>query len=120
MSITPAESHVMDALWRRGPLTLDELVTEVSAHNWGLATVRTLIHRLQKRKAIRSERMGGRVRYVPVLERADYVRTESQNLLDRLFGGQLAPMVAHLAEHRALSPDEIKRLRRLLDELDDE
>ena len=119
MSITPAESHVMDALWRRGPLTVEELVAEVAAQNWGVATVRTLAHRLLKRAAIRSERTEGRVRYVPVLTRADYLQTESQSLLDRLFGGRLSPLVAHFAEHRALQPDEIKRLRKLLEELDD-
>jgi BlaI family transcriptional regulator, penicillinase repressor len=119
MSITPAESHIMDALWRRGPLAMEDVVAEVAEQNWGAATVKTLVHRLLKRKAIRSERIEGRVRYVPVLQRAEYLQSESQGLLDRLFGGRLTPLVAHFAEHRALSKDEVKRLRRLLDELDD-
>jgi BlaI family penicillinase repressor len=118
MSITPAESHVMDALWRRGPLAMEDVAAEVADQNWGPATVKTLVHRLMKRKAIRSERIDGRVRYVPVLQRAEYLQSESQGLLDRLFGGRLTPLVAHFAEHRALSRDEVKRLRRLLDELD--
>jgi BlaI family transcriptional regulator, penicillinase repressor len=120
MSITPAESHIMDALWRRGPLAMEDVVAEVAEQNWGAATVKTLVHRLLKRKAIRSERIEGRVRYVPVLQRAEYLQSESQGLLDRLFGGRLTPLVAHFAEHRALSKDEVKRLRRLLDELDDD
>jgi predicted transcriptional regulator len=120
MSITPAESHIMDALWRRGPLAMEDVVAEVAGQGWGGATVKTLVHRLMKRKAIRSERIDGRVRYVPVLQRAEYLQSESQGLLDRLFGGRLTPLVAHFAEHRALSKDEVKRLRRLLDELDDD
>ncbi len=120
MSITPAESHIMDALWRRGPLAMEDVVAEVADQNWGAATVKTLVHRLMKRKAIRSERIDGRVRYVPELQRAEYLQSESQGLLDRLFGGRLTPLVAHFAEHRALSKDEVKRLRRLLDELDDD
>jgi len=119
MSITPAESHIMDALWRLGPLAMEDVTEAVSAQYWGAATVKTLIHRLLKRKAIRSERIDGRVRYVPVLQRADYLQAESQGLLDRLFGGKLTPLVAHFAEHRTLSKDEIARLRRLLDELGD-
>ena len=119
MSITPAESHIMDALWRRGPLAMEDVAAEVASQGWGGATVKTLVHRLMKRKAIRSERIDGRVRYVPVLQRADYLQSESQGLLDRLFGGRLTPLVAHFAEHRSLPPDEVKRLRRLLDELDD-
>lgn len=45
---------------------------------------------------------------------------ESQGLLDRLFGGALAPLVAHYAKHRQLSPEEVARLKRLIAELDDE
>ncbi len=119
MSITPAESHIMDALWRLGPLAMEDVTEAVAAQNWGAATVKTLVHRLLKRRAIRSERIDGRVRYVPILQRADYLQAESQGLLDRLFGGKLTPMVAHFAEHRSLSKDEIARLRRLLDELGD-
>ena len=120
MSITPAESRIMDALWAKSPLTADEVVAAVAGpQGWGEATVKTLINRLLKRKAIRSERIDGRVRYVAVVQRADYVQAESQGLLDRLFEGRLTPLVAHFAEHRALKPDEIKRLRRLLDALDD-
>jgi BlaI family penicillinase repressor len=121
MSITPAESRIMDALWAKSPLTADEVVAAVAGpQGWGEATVKTLINRLLKRKAIRSERIDGRVRYVPLLQRADYVQSESQGLLDRLFEGRLTPLVAHFAEHRSLKPEEIKRLRRLLDELEDD
>ena len=121
MSITPAESRIMDALWAKSPLTADEVVAAVAGpQGWGEATVKTLINRLLKRKAIRSERIDGRVRYVPLLQRADYVQAESQSLLDRLFEGRLTPLVAHFAEHRSLKPDEIKRLRGLLDKLEDD
>jgi predicted transcriptional regulator len=121
MHITAAESKVMEALWTRSPLTADELITEVTASQpWGEATVKTLINRLLKKKAIKSEREGGRHCYKPLVERADYVQTESQGLLDRLFGGQLAPLVAHFAEHRKLKPDEVDRLKRLISEMEDD
>jgi predicted transcriptional regulator len=108
----------MDALWTRGPLTLEAIVEEVADQKWGLATVRTLIHRLQKREAIRSEKIEGRVRYCPLLQRADFLEAESRGFLDRLFGGHLTPLVAHFAERKSLAPDEIARLRALLDKLD--
>jgi BlaI family transcriptional regulator, penicillinase repressor len=120
MQVTGAESKVMEALWRRGPLTADEIVAEVAAaEQWGEATVKTLVNRLLKKKAIQSIRAEGKHSYRPLLQRTDYVQAESQGLLDRLFGGQLAPLVSHFAEHRALSPDDIARLKKLIEDLDD-
>src|SRR5258707_15768302 len=117
--ISAAESQVMDAVWRKGPLAADEIVAEVGApQGWGEATVKTLINRLLKKKALASEREGGRTRYRPLVTREEYVTGESQGLLDRLFDGQLAPLVAHYAQHRALSAEEGARLKRLIAELD--
>lgn len=118
--ISAAESQIMDAVWRRGPLAADEIVAEVGVpQGWGEATVKTLINRLLKKKALASERSEGRARYRPLVSREDYVQGESQGLLDRLFGGELAPLVAHYAKHRNLSADDVARLKRLIEDLDD-
>ena len=121
MNITEAESQIMQALWRKTPLTADEIVSDVRARQpWAEATVKTLINRLLKKKAIKSERVEGRHQYVPLVDRANYVQDESQGLLDRLFEGQLAPLVAHFAQNRKLKPEEIARLKKLIAELDDD
>jgi BlaI family transcriptional regulator, penicillinase repressor len=113
--ISAAESQIMQALWTRGPLGAEDIVREVGeAQSWGEATVKTLINRLLKKKAIASEREAGRARYRPLLSREDYVTGESQGLLDRLFGGEVAPLVAHYAKHRPLSAEEIERLKSLI------
>lgn len=118
--ISAAESQVMEAVWRAGQLTADEIVAQVGEpQGWGEATVKTLINRLLKKKALISERSEGRTRYRALVSRTDYVQGESQGLLDRLFEGQLSPLVAHYAKHKALSADDIARLKRLIEELDD-
>ncbi|WP_296599146.1 BlaI/MecI/CopY family transcriptional regulator [Phenylobacterium sp.] len=117
--ISGAESHIMEALWGKGPMTAEELVQSVGPEQqWGEATVKTLINRLLKKKALKSERSGGRALYQPLVSREEYVTGESQGLLDRLFGGQLAPLVAHYARHRDLSPAEVERLKKLISELE--
>lgn len=116
--ISAAESQIMEALWAAGPQGADEIVAAVGpANSWGEATVKTLINRLLKKNALVSEREAGKVRYRPLVARSDYITGESQGLLDRLFDGQLAPLVAHYARHRALSTEEIARLKRLIAEL---
>ena len=121
MRIASAESQVMEALWARSPLTAEELVSEVQGRQaWGAATVKTLINRLLKKGAVKSERVEGRHQYRPLIERTTWVESESQGLLDKLFDGQVAPLISHFAEHRKLSPDDVKRLKALIDELADD
>ena len=119
MRISSAESQVMEALWRRSPLTTEEVAAEVGpANGWALGTVRTLLHRLLKKKAIEGRRNGVRYEYAPLVPREDYVLAESQGLLDRLFEGRVTPLVAYFAERQKLSDEDLKKLNDLLEEIE--
>jgi BlaI family penicillinase repressor len=119
--ISGAESRIMDALWRRGPLVVEDIIADAApAQSWSDATVKALIGRLLKKKAIASFREDGRTRYKPLVERDDYLAAESQSLLDRLFGGELSPFVSHFAENRTLKPEDIAQLKALIAKLDDD
>ena len=123
--ISAAESQVMAAVWAGGDEAPGEgagveaiLAAVGPANGWSESTVRTLIHRLIRKKALRSERRRGVVVYAPLVSREAWVTAESQGLLDRLFGGQLAPLVDHFTRERAVAPDDLARLKRLVAELD--
>ena len=120
--ISSAESQIMEALWSRGALTPDEIVAAVGpANGWARNTVRVMITRLLRKGAVSSAKEAdGRFLYRPVLARSDYVQAESQGLLDRLFEGRLAPMVAHFAEHRRLTAEDLATLKALIAEFDDD
>ncbi len=121
MRISGAESQIMEALWRRGPLTPDGIIAEIGpGPGWAPGTVKTLITRLLRKQAIEGRREAGGYFYRPLVTRADYVQAESQGLVDRLFGGEVAPLVAHFAEHRALTPKDIKLLKTLIAGLEDD
>ena len=120
MKISGAESLVMEALWRKSPLTAEDIAAEVGpAQDWTGATVKTLINRLLTKGAVSAERAGRRYLYRPAIDRADYVEAESQGLLDRLFEGRLAPLVSHFSERQKLSAQDIAELKRLIEDLED-
>jgi predicted transcriptional regulator len=121
MSISEAEAVLMDVLWRGAPRSAEEILAEVGPRQgWQEGTVKSLLNRLLKKKAIKAERDGRRYLYTPLLSREKYVSQESKGLLDRLFGGRVAPLVAHFSEQHKLSKKDIAELRRLLEQLDDE
>lgn len=116
--ISDAEHTVMEVLWDDSPLTAQEVAERVAPdRGWSANTVKTLLGRLLAKDAIAHEVDGRRYLYRPVIARADYVSGESRRLIDRLFGGRLTPLVAHMAERDSLSERDIAEIEALLKEL---
>lgn len=116
--ISEAEHAVMEALWDKGTATASDVCETVcGARGWSLATVKTLLSRLVQKGAIETRPDGRRYIYSPLIARSDYVGGESRRLVDRLFGGRAASLVAHLAETEALTDDDLNEIEALLKEL---
>jgi predicted transcriptional regulator len=93
--VTEAESVVLEALWRSGPLPPRSLIAEVkAARPWGEATIKTLLGRLMQKQLVRSERVEGLLLYRPLIERDAYVEAEIRDLARRLFGDNVAALAA--------------------------
>ena len=121
VAISEAEAVVMEVLWRAAPRSAEDILAEVGpARDWQEGTVKSLLNRLLKKKAVKAERDGRRYLYTPLLSREKYVSQESKGLLDRLFDGRMAPLVAHFSGQRKLTKKDIAELRKLLQGLDDE
>lgn len=113
--ISDAEHAVMEVLWDEAPLTAQDVAERVDPdRGWSANTVKTLLGRLLAKSAIAHEQDGRRYLYRPLVVREDYVSRESKRLMDRLFGGRLTPLVAHLAEHDELSQSDIAEIEALL------
>ena len=71
-----------------------------------------------KRKgAVTAEADGRRYLYSPAVARAEAVGEESQRFVDRLFGGRVSPLIAHLADREALTDTDIAEIEALLKKL---
>lgn len=125
MQVSEAESVVMEVLWDaeaggRSPLPAEDVVAALAQRqDWQEATIKTLLNRLLKKGAIKASKDGRRYLYTPVLSRQAWLMNESEGLLERLFDGRVAPLVAHFSRHRKLGPKDVAELRKLLEEIDD-
>lgn len=121
IQISEAEAVVMEVLWQRHPLAAEEVVAGLSGHNqWAEPTIKTLLNRLLNKGAISAGKDGRRYLYSPQINREEWVLEESQGLLERLFDGRVAPLVAHFSQHDRLSRADIAELKKLIGELDDD
>jgi BlaI family transcriptional regulator, penicillinase repressor len=116
--ISEAEHAVMEVLWADSPLDAAKVADRLAAaQGWTLTTVKTLLGRLVAKGALDTQADGRKFLYRPLMARGDYVSGESQRLVDRLFGGRLPSLVAHLASREALSPEDITEIENLLREM---
>jgi BlaI family penicillinase repressor len=114
--ISDAEWEVMKLVWGRGPLVAADVVESLAAQNrWSPRTVKSLLNRLVKKGALGYQVVGRHYVYRAQVTRDACVRRESSSFLSRVFNGSAAPALVHFLEHEDLSPEEIERLRRILD-----
>ena len=110
----------MEVLWRRSPMPTEAVVAALEGEqHWQEATIKTLLNRLLKKKAIRAEKDGRRFLYSPLVTRDEWLLNESKGLLDRLFAGRVAPLAAHFSRQGKLTKRDIADLKRLIEEIED-
>ncbi|MFT7774729.1 BlaI/MecI/CopY family transcriptional regulator [Roseateles sp.] len=118
--ISDAEAQIMRQLWQRAPQAADEIAAALGPQQgWQLATVKTLLNRLLKKGAVTAEREGRRFLYAPAVPEDAWVADTGLSLIDRLFGGRLAPLVTQFASERELKPADIEALRAMLARYED-
>ena len=105
----------MKIVWAGSPILAREVIARLAVNrNWHAKTIRTLLARLVKKRALGFRKQGRAYLYRPLLPEADCVRAESQSFLDRIFDGALVPMCAHFLEGRDISDSERRNLRLLV------
>ncbi|HSH93642.1 MAG TPA: BlaI/MecI/CopY family transcriptional regulator [Roseimicrobium sp.] len=116
--ISDTEWEVMKVIWEKAPCTSGEIIDRLTAIDptWHPKTVKTLLNRLVKKKALGYRKEGRSYLYRPLVKETDGVKAESDSFLQRVFGGALQPMLAHFVESKKLSSAEIAELKRLLDQ----
>ena len=116
LRISEAESVVMEVVWARSPVTAAEIIDSLAGRTeWKPKTIKTLIARLVRKKALGFDKSGKAYAYFPLVARDNFSRAERRSFLSRFYGGALAPMLAAFIKEEELSPEEIAELKRLLD-----
>lgn len=107
----------MKILWVSAPQSANDIIEALRAadRSWHPNTVKTLLNRLVKKGALDFVREGRAYLYSPRVSEADCVAVASESFLERVFGGSLAPLLAHFVEKQQLSETELAELRRILE-----
>lgn len=116
--IAESEWSIMEALWESSPQTASEVTKTLRpTTNWAENTVRTLLTRLVEKGAIKTgENTSGTRTYLPAVKREACVRAEGESFMQRMFGGAAKPLLVHFAQNSKLTAEEVKELKKILDQ----
>ncbi len=116
--IAESEWSIMEALWESNPQTASEVTKTLRpTTNWAENTVRTLLTRLVEKGALKTgENASGTRTYMPAVKREACVRAEGESFMQRMFGGAAKPLLVHFAQNSKLTAEEVKELKKILDQ----
>ncbi|HKR28371.1 MAG TPA: BlaI/MecI/CopY family transcriptional regulator [Acidobacteriaceae bacterium] len=115
-TLTEAELRIMQVMWQKGPATVQQILDALPAQP-ALAynTVLTTIRILEKKGYVGHDKDGRAHVYRPLVERDEASRSEIRHLVSRFFRNSHEDLVLNILEDRGIAPDELERLRKMLD-----
>jgi BlaI family penicillinase repressor len=116
VKLTDRELNIMTVLWEAGPSTVAEVQRRLEAplaHN----TVLTMLTILEGKGYVGHTVEGRAHRFHPLVDREAAGSSVLERVTEKLFGGSAELLLTHLVrDRRRVGDDEIRRMRRLLDE----
>lgn len=106
---------IMQVLWQKQQATAREITetireTEPIAHS----TVQTMLRVLEEKEAVSHRAEGRTFIFFPLVPEAEFKQSATQNLVERVFGGSVSSLVAHLLDSDGVSQQEIDEIRKLI------
>ena len=121
MRLSATEWTVMNVVWEEQPVSSRDVHDRVAdGTGWAFDTVRTILNRLAKKGALKSEVRGGTAYFTSLLSREEARQSALSWIAEKAFGGAREAMMQFLVSRHDLSPAERETLQKLLAELENE
>ncbi len=118
-TISDTELEVLKVLWERPNGTVRDIQAVFRRKRWAYTTVQTLLNRLEAKGFVESDRTGPAHVYRAAVSREQLLQQRLNDLSERLCEGTASPLLMALVEGVRFTPEEIDRLRQMLDDLED-
>ena len=119
-ALSKSELQIAKAIWQLRQATVGQVFEQVSREgDIDYSTVQTYIRRLEQKGYIRSRREGRNKIYSPKVRPGQVIKETVDDLMNRLFDGEMVPMMRHLIQDRDIRPEQIQELREMLRQVEE-
>jgi predicted transcriptional regulator len=115
ISFTDRELDVMAVLWQHGSGTVSEVKDGLS-DELAYTTVLTILRTLEEKGFVSHIAEGKAHRYLPAVSQDLAGKSALSRVLDKIFAGSPDMLLTQLVSDQALDDDDLRRLRKLLDD----
>lgn len=117
---TDAELNILRVLWSQGPSTVREVMEALSQqrHTTYTTVLKTMQIMHDKGQVVRDTSQRSHV-YTPVHPMEEVQADLVGDLIDRAFGGRSSDLVLRALSDRPATPEEVRAIRALLDDLEE-
>ena len=112
-AFTQRELDIMSILWRLGPATVAEVRDELS-DDLAYTSVLSALQTLEEKGYVDHQAEGRAYRYRPLIAADAAGGSALTRVLDKIFHGSAEQLLAQLVSERQIAPDELRRMRKLL------
>ena len=110
------ERQIMDAVFAIGEATVKQVVEAIPDAPTAMA-VRRMMHILEEKGRLKRREAGREVVYLPTESKAKAGLTALRRVLDTFFGGSVDDaLAAHLGTREKVTPEQLLRMKRLIDQ----
>jgi BlaI family transcriptional regulator, penicillinase repressor len=116
--------EILRVLWRRGRATAREITDDLnaglsaSASPVAHSTVQTLLRELEGKSAVAHDAEDRTFVFYALVAESEIRDSALGDLIQAVFQGSAQSLVTHLLGRERLAPEEIQRLRGMLDEME--
>jgi predicted transcriptional regulator len=115
ISLTDREADVMQVLWDHGPAVVSAVQSRLG-DKLAYTTVLTVLRILESKGYVGHEEQGRQHLYFATVEQQAAQSSAVKQLVGKLFKGSSELLFARLVSDQKLSPEQIRRMRKLLED----
>jgi predicted transcriptional regulator len=116
-TLTAAELRLMDILWEKSEATVTEVMEGLPqdpplAYNTVLTTLRIL----ERKGYVRHQKNSRAFRFIPIVDHRQASQSAVSYVVSRFFRNSPKALVLRILEDQKLDPQQLQRLRQMIDE----
>ena len=113
--LSQQEEEAMQAVWQKGKGFIKEFLDLIEEPKPPYTTLASTIKNLERKKFLKSEKLGNSYRYAPAIQEEEYKKKFMSGFVNDYFQNSYKDLVTFFANEKKISATELKEIIKLIE-----